>query len=176
LNAISPLFSREEERLLRRLLGSSVPEFAVRFGAEGAIKRVEGELRRASSRRKRRRQSPRRASPRALRAETFRHHRRASAQRRPPCSGASFLSTAPSARAAGFGVASVFLGAVGRKPATSREGTPARDAMSAANSWDTLRRPPADQVPCSSSSSSACGRKPNPFGQQRLRSTNFLFG
>jgi hypothetical protein len=47
LNAISPLFSREEERLLRRLLGSSVPEFAVRFGAEGAIKRVEGELRRA---------------------------------------------------------------------------------------------------------------------------------
>ena len=39
--------SREEERLLKRALGSAVPEFIARFGAENAIKRAEAELRRA---------------------------------------------------------------------------------------------------------------------------------
>ena len=39
--------SREEERLLKRALGSAIPEFIARFGAAGAIKRVEAELRRA---------------------------------------------------------------------------------------------------------------------------------
>jgi hypothetical protein len=38
---------REEERLLKRALGSAIPEFIARFGAAGAIKRVEAELRRA---------------------------------------------------------------------------------------------------------------------------------
>ncbi len=39
--------SREEERLLKRALGSAVPEFIARLGAGGAVKRVEAELRRA---------------------------------------------------------------------------------------------------------------------------------
>ena len=39
--------SREEERLLKRALGSAVPEFIARFGAADAIKRAEAELRRA---------------------------------------------------------------------------------------------------------------------------------
>ena len=39
--------SREEARLLKRALGSAIPEFIARFGAAGAIKRVEAELRRA---------------------------------------------------------------------------------------------------------------------------------
>jgi hypothetical protein len=39
--------SREEERLLKRALGSAIPEFIARFGAENAIKRAEAELRRA---------------------------------------------------------------------------------------------------------------------------------
>ena len=39
--------SREEERLLKRALGSAIPEFIARFGAGGAVKRVEAELRRA---------------------------------------------------------------------------------------------------------------------------------
>src|SRR5208282_6146790 len=39
--------SREEERLPKRALGSAVPEFIARFGAAGAIKRAEAELRRA---------------------------------------------------------------------------------------------------------------------------------
>jgi hypothetical protein len=39
--------SREEERLLKRALGSAIPEFIARFGAADAIKRVEAELRRA---------------------------------------------------------------------------------------------------------------------------------
>src|SRR5271166_2229783 len=39
--------SREEERLLKRALGCAIPEFVARFGAAGAIKRVEAELRRA---------------------------------------------------------------------------------------------------------------------------------
>jgi hypothetical protein len=39
--------SREEERLLKRALGSAIPEFIARFGAAGAIKRAEAELRRA---------------------------------------------------------------------------------------------------------------------------------
>ena len=33
--------SREEERLLKRALGSAIPEFIARFGAAGAIKRAE---------------------------------------------------------------------------------------------------------------------------------------
>jgi hypothetical protein len=37
--------SREEERLLKRALGSAIPEFIARFGAAGAIKRAEAELR-----------------------------------------------------------------------------------------------------------------------------------
>ena len=39
--------SREEERLLKRALGSAIPEFIARFGADDAVKRVEAELRRA---------------------------------------------------------------------------------------------------------------------------------
>jgi hypothetical protein len=39
--------SREEERLLKRALGSAIPEFIARFGAANAIKRAETELRRA---------------------------------------------------------------------------------------------------------------------------------
>ena len=39
--------SREEERLLKRALGSAIPEFIARFGADNAIKRAEAELRRA---------------------------------------------------------------------------------------------------------------------------------
>ena len=39
--------SREEERLLKRALGSAIPEFIARFGAADAIKRAEAELRRA---------------------------------------------------------------------------------------------------------------------------------
>src|SRR5271157_3047941 len=39
--------SREEERLLKRALGSAIPEFIARFGAAGAIKRAEAGLRRA---------------------------------------------------------------------------------------------------------------------------------
>ncbi|HKN31146.1 MAG TPA: hypothetical protein VJY34_26030 [Roseiarcus sp.] len=39
--------SREEEHLLKRALGSAIPEFIARFGAAGAIKRAEAELRRA---------------------------------------------------------------------------------------------------------------------------------
>ena len=39
--------SREEERLLKRALGSAIPEFIARFGAENAIKWAEAELRRA---------------------------------------------------------------------------------------------------------------------------------
>ena len=39
--------SREEARLLKRALGSAVPEFIARFGAAGAIKRAKAELRRA---------------------------------------------------------------------------------------------------------------------------------
>jgi hypothetical protein len=39
--------SREEERLLKRALGSAIPEFIARFGAAGAIKRAEAELQRA---------------------------------------------------------------------------------------------------------------------------------
>ncbi len=39
--------SREEERLLKRGLGCTIPEFIARFGANDAIKRVEAELRRA---------------------------------------------------------------------------------------------------------------------------------
>src|SRR5208337_4496983 len=39
--------SREEEHLLKRALGSAIPEFIARFGAAGAVKRVEAELRRA---------------------------------------------------------------------------------------------------------------------------------
>ena len=39
--------SREEERLLKRALGSVVPEFIARFGAADAVKRAEAELRRA---------------------------------------------------------------------------------------------------------------------------------
>jgi len=38
---------REQERLLKRALGCAIPEFIARFGAAGAIKRVEAELRRA---------------------------------------------------------------------------------------------------------------------------------
>jgi hypothetical protein len=39
--------SREGARLLKRALGSAVPEFIARFGAADAIKRAEAELRRA---------------------------------------------------------------------------------------------------------------------------------
>ena len=39
--------SREEERLLKRALGSAIPEFIARFGAADAVKRAEAELRRA---------------------------------------------------------------------------------------------------------------------------------
>jgi len=39
--------SREEERLLKRVLGCAIPEFIARLGADGAVKRVEVELRRA---------------------------------------------------------------------------------------------------------------------------------
>ena len=39
--------SREEERLLKRALGCAIPDFITRFGAAGAVKRVEAELRRA---------------------------------------------------------------------------------------------------------------------------------
>jgi len=39
--------SREEERLLKRALGSVIPEFIARFGAADAVKRAEAELRRA---------------------------------------------------------------------------------------------------------------------------------
>jgi hypothetical protein len=39
--------SREEARLLKRALGSAVPEFIARFGAADGIKRAEAELRRA---------------------------------------------------------------------------------------------------------------------------------
>jgi len=39
--------SREEERLLKRALGSAIPEFIARLGAAGAVKRAEAELRRA---------------------------------------------------------------------------------------------------------------------------------
>jgi hypothetical protein len=39
--------SREEERVLKRALGSAIPEFIARFGAAGAIKRAEAELQRA---------------------------------------------------------------------------------------------------------------------------------
>ena len=39
--------SREEERLLKRALGSAIPEFIARFGAASAVKWVEAELRRA---------------------------------------------------------------------------------------------------------------------------------
>ncbi len=46
--------SREEERLLKRALGSAVPEFIARFGAADAIKRAEAELRRARRARSRR--------------------------------------------------------------------------------------------------------------------------
>jgi len=39
--------SREEQRLLKRALGSAIPEFIARFGAAGAIKRAQAEFRRA---------------------------------------------------------------------------------------------------------------------------------
>jgi hypothetical protein len=39
--------TREEARLLKRALGSAVPEFIARFGAADAVKRAEAELRRA---------------------------------------------------------------------------------------------------------------------------------
>ncbi len=39
--------SREEERLLKRVLGCALPEFIARLGVGGAVKRVEAELRRA---------------------------------------------------------------------------------------------------------------------------------
>ena len=39
--------SREEERRLKRALGSAIPEFIARFGAADAVKRAEAELRRA---------------------------------------------------------------------------------------------------------------------------------
>lgn len=39
--------TREEARLLKRALGSAVPEFIARFGADNAIKRAKAELRRA---------------------------------------------------------------------------------------------------------------------------------
>ncbi len=39
--------SREEERLLKRTLGCAIPEYIARFGVDGAVKRVEAELRRA---------------------------------------------------------------------------------------------------------------------------------
>jgi hypothetical protein len=39
--------SRVEERLLKRALGSAIPEFIARFGAADAVKRAEAELRRA---------------------------------------------------------------------------------------------------------------------------------
>ena len=39
--------SREEARLLKRALGSAIPEFIARFGAADAVKRAEAELRRA---------------------------------------------------------------------------------------------------------------------------------
>jgi len=39
--------SRENGRLLKRALGCAIPEFIARFGAAGAVKRVEAELRRA---------------------------------------------------------------------------------------------------------------------------------
>ncbi|MGO9810481.1 MAG: hypothetical protein ACLP53_06800 [Isosphaeraceae bacterium] len=42
-----PIPSREEARLLKRALGSAIPEFIARFGAADAIKRAEAELRRA---------------------------------------------------------------------------------------------------------------------------------
>ncbi len=42
-----PIPSREEARLLKRALGSAVPEFIARFGAADAVKRAEAELRRA---------------------------------------------------------------------------------------------------------------------------------
>jgi hypothetical protein len=45
--------SRAEERLLSRALGTAVPEFIARFGAENAIKRVEAEMRRAKGARSR---------------------------------------------------------------------------------------------------------------------------
>jgi hypothetical protein len=38
---------RKEERLLKRALGSAIPEFIARFGAADAVKRAEAELRRA---------------------------------------------------------------------------------------------------------------------------------
>ena len=38
--------SREEERLLKRALGSAIPGIIARLGAAGAVKRVEAELRR----------------------------------------------------------------------------------------------------------------------------------
>ncbi|HKN26754.1 MAG TPA: hypothetical protein VJY34_02260 [Roseiarcus sp.] len=43
-NLIPP---REEEHLLKRGLGCTIPEFIARLGADGAVKRVEAELRRA---------------------------------------------------------------------------------------------------------------------------------
>jgi hypothetical protein len=39
--------TREEARLLKRALGSAIPEFIARFGAADAVKRAEAELRRA---------------------------------------------------------------------------------------------------------------------------------
>jgi hypothetical protein len=39
--------SREEERLLKRALGSAIPEFIARFGVADAVKRAQAELRRA---------------------------------------------------------------------------------------------------------------------------------
>ena len=39
--------SREEERLLKRALGSAIPEFIANFGTDEAVKRAETELRRA---------------------------------------------------------------------------------------------------------------------------------
>ena len=38
---------REEERLLKKVLGCAVPEFVARFGTADAVKRIESELRRA---------------------------------------------------------------------------------------------------------------------------------
>jgi hypothetical protein len=45
--------SREDGRLLKRVLGSSIPEFIARFGADDVVKRVKAELRRAQRARSR---------------------------------------------------------------------------------------------------------------------------
>ena len=101
--------SREEDRPLKRALGSAIPEFIARFGAAGAIKRAEAELRRARRARSQKLYAfwsnvlaqidpDKNESPSAVidGAEPFRSppgasipRRPSAAQRRPPFAGAS---------------------------------------------------------------------------------------